>query len=145
MTTRRLPSAAELAVLERQLPAGMSEGMRDLGVCLFESLVLTSDSAGAAHPSGAWSQQLQTWAELVLTQLRHLSAEMGGIGRIYISKGLGVQLSARNQAMCARFTGKNYRQLAIEYGLTEVQVRTIVDDWQTTQYQRRQTTLPLDS
>lgn len=143
MNTHRLVSAAELAVFERQLPPGMAEGMRDLAVCLFEALVLTSPNAGTAQPGGAWAQQLQAWAELVIAQLQHVSAELGGQGHIYIAKGLSMRLSVRNEAMCARFTGNNYDQLAREYNLTAQQVRNIVDTWQEAKFRDRQGTLAL--
>ena len=142
MTPRRLASAAELAVLEAQLPDGLADGMRELALCLFEALVLASAQAGTAQPSGAWAQQLQVLAQLVLVQLQHLSAELGGRGNIYIAKGLSVHLSARDRDMCARFKGNNYRQLAREFNLTEMRVRQIVDAWQHEQYQTRQHTLP---
>lgn len=142
MNTRRLASAAELAVLEQKLPQGLADGMRVLAVCMFEGLVLASNQAGCAQPSGAWAAQLQVLAQLVLVQLQHLSNELGGSGNIYIAKGLMVQLSARDRTMCERFKGNNYRQLAREFGLTEMRVRQIVDAWQHEQYQNRQASLP---
>jgi len=140
--SNRAITAAELAVLETRLPPGLAEGMRELALCLFEALVLASGTAGQAAPSGAWLAQLQVLADLVLTQLQHLSNELGGRGNIYIAKGLSVQLSARDRAMCARFRGNNYRELARQEGLTEVRVRQIVDAWQREQYLGRQSSLP---
>lgn len=140
---RRFVSTAELALLEQRLPRGLAEGMREMALCLFEALVLTDERAGTAAPADAWAAQLHTWVLLVLAQLQHLSREMGGRGGIYIARGLAVHLSERNRQMCDRFTGNNYRQLAREFDLTEVQVRSIVDTWQREQFERRQSPLPL--
>lgn len=143
---RRFISAAEMAVLEQRLPLGLAEGMRDLALCLFEALVLADERAGTAAPADAWSGQLETWARQVLAQLQHLAQEMGGRGGLYIAKGLVAQLSARDHEMCGKFRGNNYRELAHEYGLTEMRVRQIVDTWQREQYEKRQGRLPgLDS
>jgi hypothetical protein len=143
---RRFVSQAEMAQLEPRLPIGLAEGMRDLALCLFEALVLADPRAGTAAPADEWLAQLQLWAGQVLAQLQHLAQEMGGRGGIYIAKGLVAQLSARDREMCAKFRGNNYRELAHEYGLTEMRVRQIVDTWQREQYERRQGRLPgLDS
>lgn len=138
---RRFVTAAELAVLEHALPLGLAEGMRDLALCLYEALVLTDVRAGTAAPSEQWAAQLATWCELVLAQLQHLAQEMGGRGGLYIAKGLIAQLSVRDHEMCDKFRGNNYRELAHEYGLTEMRVRQIVDAWQRQRFAARQGTL----
>lgn len=142
MSVRRFVSAAELAVLEVQLPPGMAEGMRDLALCLYEALVLQDERAGTPAPGGEWAEQLALWARQVLAQLQHLAQEMGGRNGIYIAKGLIAQLSARDHEMCRKFRGNNYRELAHEYGLTEMRVRQIVDTWQREQFAKRQASLP---
>lgn len=139
---RRFVSAAEMAVLEAQLPAGLAEGMRDLALCLFEALVLLDVRAGQSAPAGAWAAQLGTWTQQVLAQLQYLAQEMGGRGGIYIAKGLIAQLSVRDREMCGKFRGNNYRELAHEYALTEMRVRQIVDAWQREQFAARQVRLP---
>lgn len=141
-TPRRFVSAAEMAVLEQRLPIGMADGMRDLALCLFEALVLGDERAGTPAPADAWAKQLQQLANQVLAQLQHLAQELGGRGGIYIAKGLIAQLSARDHEMCTKFRGNNYRELAHEYGLTEMRVRQIVDAWQREQYEKRQGRLP---
>ncbi|MFT7722239.1 MAG: Mor transcription activator family protein [Roseateles sp.] len=139
---RRFATAAELAVLEHALPVGLAEGMRELALCMYEALVLTDVRAGTAAPAGQWAEQLATWARLVLAQLQHLAQEMGGRGGLYIAKGLVAQISARDHEMCAKFKGNNYRELAHEYGLTEMRVRQIVDAWQRQRFAARQGVLP---
>lgn len=139
---RRFISPAEMAVLENRLPVGLAEGMCDLALCLYEALVLADVRAGTPAPRGAWAEQLQAWAVQVLAQLQHLAQEMGGRGGIYIAKGLIAQLSARDHEMCAKFRGNNYRELAHEYGLTEMRVRQIVDAWQRDRFAARQGLLP---
>lgn len=139
---RRFVSSAEMAALEHRLPIGMAEGMRDLALCLFEALVLADARAGSQAPAEDWLGQLELWATQVLAQLQHLAQEMGGRGGIYIAKGLIAQLSARDHEMCSKFRGNNYRELAHDYGLTEMRVRQIVDAWQREQYEKRQGRLP---
>lgn len=139
---RRFISAAEMAVLEQRLPMGLADGMKDLALCLFEALVLADERAGTVAPVEGWAAQLETWARQVLAQLQHLAQEMGGRGGLYIAKGLVAQLSARDHEMCSKFRGNNYRELAHEYGLTEMRVRQIVDTWQREQYEKRQGRLP---
>ncbi|MBB4845020.1 hypothetical protein HNP55_003566 [Paucibacter oligotrophus] len=139
---RRFVSAAEMAVLEAQLPAGMAEGMRDLALCLYEALVLVDVRAGQPAPTDTWLAQLGTWTQQVLAQMQHLAQEMGGRGGIYIAKGLIAQLSVRDREMCGKFRGNNYRELAHEYSLTEMRVRQIVDAWQREQFAARQARLP---
>lgn len=133
-----------MAVLECALPAGLPEGTHELALCLYEALVLTDVRAGTPTPGDAWMQQLSAWALLVLAQLRHVSRELGGRGGLYVSKGLAalVERNARNDEMCAKFRGNNYRELAREYDLSEVSVRQIVDEWQRQRFMTKQTCLP---
>lgn len=44
--------------------------------------------------------------------------------------------------MCGEFRGDNYDFLARKYGLTEMRVRQIVNDWQKEQFRVRQGRLP---
>lgn len=132
-------TAAEVAVLECQLPPGLTPDMRDVALCLFEALLLEDERCGN-RPDGGWGQQLETWARQVLMQLQHLAAEKGGAA-IYLAKGVAVHLSARDREMCAKFRG-DYKVLAREYDLTEMRVRQIVDAWQREQFLRRQAMLP---
>ena len=141
MTPRRYMSVAESAVLESALPTGMTSDMRDVALCLFEALVLADERAGQAEPGSAWAAQLSLWASQVLMQMQHLANEKGGAA-IYFAKGVTIHLSARDREMCARFRGNNYRDLARDYGLTEMRVRQIVDAWQREAFLRRQGGLP---
>lgn len=138
----RFVSAPELAVLEASLPEGLTESMRELAVCLFEAIVIMDERAGCRTPAGPWLDQLQAWVAQVLAQLSHLSQELGGRGGLYIAKGLVAKLSVRDREMCTRFRGDNYRQLATEYGLTEMRVRQIVDADQRERFAARQGLLP---
>lgn len=133
-----------MAVLEGVLPAGLPEGTLELALCLFEALVLTDERAGMSAPTGDWMSKLTAWSQLVLAQLQHLSREVGGRGGLYVSKGLAelVERNSRNDEIRAKFRGNNYRELAREYGLSEVSVRQIVDEWQRQRFMTRQNCLP---
>lgn len=140
MTEPRALSPAEAAVLDALLPEGLTSDMQDVALCLFEAIVLLDARCGTRAPAGAWLAQLEAWATQVRAQLLHLASEMGG-GTVYLAKGVSVQLSARDRAMCERFRGNNYRELARDYDLTEMRVRQIVDAWQRARYLSRQRSL----
>ena len=139
--TDRFMSPAEASVLDGLLPAGLTPDMRDVAMCLYEALVLDDERTGAVQPSGAWLEQLGIWARQVLMQLQRLADQKGG-HPLYIAKGIAVHLTERDRAICARFKGHNYRELARAHGLTEMRVRQIVDAWQREQFLRRQGNLP---
>ncbi len=141
MNDRRFMSAAEASGLEAALPPGLTADMRDVALCLFEALVLTDPRAGAPQPDPAWQGQLGTWTTQVLMQMQHLANEKGGAA-IYFAKGVAMHLSSRDREMCGKFRGNNYRDLAREYGLTEMRVRQIVDAWQRERFLARQSSLP---
>ena len=137
----RFVSPAEAAVLENLLPEGLTRDMKDVALCLFEALVLADERAGDARPADSWKEQLVAWARQVLMQLQRLADQRGGYP-LYIAKGIAVHLSERDRAICARFNGTNYRELARTHGLTEVRVRQIVDTWSREQFLLRQGNLP---
>ncbi|OGB58436.1 MAG: hypothetical protein A2496_01600 [Burkholderiales bacterium RIFOXYC12_FULL_60_6] len=140
MTDANHVTAAELAVLEALLPAGLTPAMRDVAQCLFEPLVLADTRCGQSAPSPEWLAQLQALARQSLMQLQYLAEKMGGSGPVYIAKGIAVHLSARDRKMCAEFRGE-YKALGRKYGLTEMRCRQIVDAWQRAEYLSRQSDL----
>ena len=73
---------------------------------------------------------------VALAQLQHLAREKGG-QNFYLAKNAGVHFSARDEEMCRKFRG-DYRGLAMEYRLSEMRVRQIVDAWQRAQFSQRQ-------
>lgn len=137
---RKFLTAAEADVLIAILPPGMTREMKDVAYCLFEALVLMDGRAGQAKPDQAWAQKLQAVANMSVVQLQHLAHEKGG-RTIYLSRGLAMQLSARDREMCAKFRG-NYDELADEYDLTPMRVRQIVDTYQREMFLSRQQQLP---
>lgn len=140
MSARRL-TAAEAAVLDAHMPAGLTEEMRDVAWCLFEALALQDARCGQEQPSAAWHAVLHALARAALAQLQHLAQQKGGKA-IYLAKGMAVYLSARDLALCAEFKGHNHAQLARRYGLTEMRVRQIIAAWQEQQWRSRQAQLP---
>lgn len=141
MAQRRYLTDAEAQVLEVCLPPGLTAEMRDVALCLFEALAIEDERCGQPEPATDWAAQLRAWAKQVLMQLQHLANEKGGTA-IYLAKGVAVHLSARDREMCGKFRGNNYRELAREYGLTEMRVRQIVDTWQRERFLARQQGLP---
>lgn len=143
MSPVRFMSAPEAAVLDAMLPPGLTADMRDMALCLFEAMVLQDERAGSYPPNAEWGAQLATWARTACMQLQHLAEQKGGRA-IYLAKGIAVHLSARDEEMAEQFKGNNYRELATQYGLTEMRVRQIIDAWQRTRYAARQGTLGLE-
>ena len=73
-------------------------------------------------------QEQQEVAELIgLENYKKLMAEYGGVS-IYIPKADRLERLERNDKIRAEFTGYNFRDLAVKYGLTEVSIRSIVAD-----------------
>lgn len=140
MDKRKRLSASEAAVLDLQLPVGLTDEMRDVAYCLYEALVLTDSRAGTQSPGPAWRNVLASMARMAVLQLQHLSREKGGRS-IYLAKGEAARLSARDLEMCAKFRG-DYDSLADEYGLTPMRVRQIMDAYQRERFLARQGRLP---
>lgn len=144
MATKHM-TESEASVLERELPHGLTEEMRDVALCLYEALVISDERAGQKVPGATWLAQLTTWSHQVLGQMQHLINQKGGRS-VYLAKSIAMQLSARDRELCAKFRGDNYYELAREHDLTEMRVRQIIDQWQRLRYQARQAVLPgLDS
>jgi Mor family transcriptional regulator len=129
MNDRRI-TAAELALLEEQLPKELTPAMHDVVQCLFEALVLKN----------TWGVPLLDCAHMAMAQLQTLADTMGGEA-LYLAKGVTVHLSARDRKMCTEFRG-DYKVLARKYNLTEMRVRQIVDRFQREQFLNRQQGLP---
>lgn len=134
-------TAAEAAVLDAQLPAGLTEEMRDVAFCLFEAMALMDHRLGQERPGQGWINVLESMANVAVRQLQHLADKKGGKA-IYLAKGLAVYLSARDLQMCADFKGNNYDLLAKRYDLTEMRVRQIIAAWRYEQFRTRQGRLP---
>lgn len=140
MNNRRYLTEAEAAVLELQLPVGLTVEMRDVAFCLYEALAIADDRAGNPKPTGTWLEVLEKMARVASMQLQHLAQEKGG-RNVYLSKVTVFHLSERDREMCAKFRG-DYVTLADAYDLTVMRVRQIVDAWQRERFQARQQKLP---
>lgn len=124
MTAYRLLTAAEAAELERLMPAGLTEPMRELALCLFTVLARRDERCGQGAPDADWQAALRGLAQLALEQLQYLSGHMGG-GGFYLAKGVAAMLAARDELIWREFNGRNYAELARAHGLTEMRVRQI--------------------
>ena len=105
MTAARRLSAAEAAVLDVQLPPGLTDEMKDVALCLFEAMALTDARVGQAKPDATWLGVLGAMARVAVIQLQHLADQKGGRA-IYLAKGVAVALSARDRKMCEEFRGR---------------------------------------
>lgn len=135
-------TAAEAAVLDAELPAGLTDDMKEIAFLLYEALVLRDARVGQAPPESAWAAVLESMARVVKIQLLHLAENKGG-GTVYLAKcATAFFLGPRDLQMCAEFRGNNHEELARRYNLSEMRVRQIVGAWQDEQFRRRQGRLP---
>ena len=141
MTAYRLLPAAEAAELERLMPAGLTEPMRELALCLFTVLARRDERCGQGAPDADWQAALRGLAQLALEQLQYLSGHMGG-GGFYLAKGVAAMLAARDELIWREFNGRNYAELARAHGLTEMRVRQIVAEQRARDMAQRQGRLP---
>lgn len=72
-------------------------------------------------------EQLELADLIGLDNYKKLVLNYGGL-QLYIPKPDSFSRTARNEQIRAEFTGSNFKELATRYGLTEVQIRSIVND-----------------
>ena len=128
----------ELAPLEAVLDPAYPDRLREVATCLYVELLDQTEVRAKLN--------VKWLAQLALALTERLSLDMGG-STFYMHKGTyyrqGLTLTPRNREMCAKFRG-DYTVLAREYGLSDQQVRTIVDAWQRDQFLARQGVLAVD-
>jgi len=76
-------------------------------------------------------------AAIAVGQLDRVTAHCGGSG-FYMPKGIAQRLSARDMEIVQRYNGRNKRQLAREYGLSDVRIDQIFNAWRRAEFERRQ-------
>ena len=79
------------------------------------------------RPSDLNDDQLQLAGLIGMDNFKKLVLTYGGMS-LYIPKKDCFDRAARNEEIRKKFTGGNFRELAYEYDLTEVQIRSIVSD-----------------
>ncbi|MDR1890121.1 MAG: hypothetical protein LBQ81_12215 [Zoogloeaceae bacterium] len=116
-----------LAPLTARLPDGMNPTLIEVVEQLY--LYLVEEAGLRRDPSEI--------ADIALGQLDRLARVVGGSG-FYMPKGLAVALSARDKEICARFKGNNTRELAREYGVSEMRITQIIKAWRADELAKRQ-------
>lgn len=76
-------------------------------------------------------------AEIAIGQLDRVTLYCGGAG-FYMPKGIAHRLGARDLEIVRRHNGRNKRQLAREYHLSEVRIDQILNAWRRAKFERRQ-------
>lgn len=128
-------AAADLALLESELPDAMNATLRELAIATYCALL---DDAEAVAVLGK-----PRLAELALAIIDRQGAEVGG-ATFYFPKGISVKLSPRDQAIYAEYTGRNKRELARKYGLTDMRIDQIYAKARRAEFARRQGNLILE-
>lgn len=82
----------------------------------------------------------QAATEAALSIAEAARVGLGG-GKLYVPKGQAYLLSRRDLLIYGKFRGDNFRALALEFGLTEMRIRQIVDRCREADIKTRQTGL----
>lgn len=106
-----------LAPLHAALPEDFPEQLRELAEVQFLQLLEEADAIGTRDP--------HVLAGVAYRQADRISLELGGVP-FYVPKGMSYRLSPRNRQIALEFRG-DYKKLARKWGLSEQQVRNIVD------------------
>ena len=88
---------------------------------------MSGEMALTIRPSDLSDDQLQLAGLIGMDNFKKLVLTYGGMS-LYIPKKDCFDRAARNEEIRKKFTGGNFRELAYEYDLTEVQIRSIVSD-----------------
>ncbi|NHC05926.1 Mor transcription activator family protein [Azonexus fungiphilus] len=119
--------------LWRQLPGGMHPTLVEMAEHMYLHLVADQAAAALGHDH---------LAQIVIGQVDRVAAACGG-SSFYLPRGILSRLSERDRQIAARFNGRNKRELAREYDLTEMRIDQIVAAVRLADFQRRQGKLDL--
>ncbi len=107
--------AADMAALDRLLPASWPEIWSDFARVFFVGLLNSTEVKASA----------EAFARVAVEQVLTLGHQLGG-SQPYIPRGAGITQRERIHAIRMEFRGKNYGELAVKYDLSESRVRQIV-------------------
>lgn len=130
--------ADQFAPLHALVDQAYPDNLRMVAEWLFVQLV--EDVPVAELPVS--ETRLSELALLALRQTERLSAELGGMN-FYLNKGVRYRASLRDREMFEKFNGRNYDELAHDYGLTQMRVRQIISAMMADEIGRRQGKLDL--
>lgn len=122
-----------LAPLNALLPEGMHPTLREMAEHMYLHLVEDAEAAGLGLPH---------LADIVMGQIDRVAINCGGSG-FYLPRGIECRLSARDREIVGKFNGRNKRELAREYGLSEMRIDQIITAWRKSEFDRRQGKLTL--
>jgi Mor family transcriptional regulator len=95
-----------------QFPENYPEQLEQIGQILYRELLDIKMSEADANAKA-------------FKMVEALRSQVGG-GAIYFPMGMHYQLSIRDEEIWAKFKGNNIPALAIEYGLSQMQIRNIL-------------------
>ncbi len=124
-----------LDVLNDALPEGLHPTLVEMAEQMFLAL---AEDAEAVQVLGK-----PRLAQIVADQVDRVALRCGG-GQFYLPKGLALKLSQRDREIFDRFNGRNKRELAREYGVTEMRIDQIVAAVRRAEFERRQGKIDFD-
>jgi Mor family transcriptional regulator len=124
-----------LGVLHEALPDGLHATLVDMAEQMYLALV---EDAEAVQVLGR-----ERLAAIVVEQVDRVALRCGG-GQFYLPKGLALKLSQRDREIFERFNGRNKRELAREFGVTEMRIDQIVAAVRRAEFERRQGKIDFD-
>ena len=107
--------AADMAVLDRILPAAWPEVWHDFARVFFVGLVNSKEVQA----------NVEAFARIAVEQVLTLGYQLGG-SQPYIPRGTVAAKKETGDAIRMEFRGRNYGELAAKYDLSESRVRQIV-------------------
>ena len=108
-------SAADMAVLDRILPAAWPEIWADYARAFFVGLLNSTDVKASA----------EAYARVAVEQVLTMAYQLGG-RQHYFPRGTSMAQKEKADAIRLEFRGNNYVKLAVKYDLSESRVRQIV-------------------
>lgn len=124
-----------LDVLNDALPEGLHPTLVEMAEQMFLAL---AEDAEAVQVLGK-----PRLAQIVADQVDRVALRCGG-GQFYLPKGLALKLSQRDREIFDRFNGRNKRELAREYGVSEMRIDQIVAAVRRAEFERRQGKIDFD-
>ena len=109
--------AETLAILESGFEDDTNSTLREIAVSIYMHLIEDEELVN--------SLGLSRLADLARSATDRISRDVGGVS-FYMPKGFIRFSSARDRDIFAEFNGKNQRELARRYGLSDMRIKQIV-------------------
>ncbi len=125
----------DLKLLEEQLPDDLNPTLREIAMAVYLELIGDEELVTTIGKPRL--------AELAVAITDRVANDVGG-ATFYMPKGIGRKLSARDQLIGSRYNGRNKRELAREFSVSDMRIDQIYKKWRAAEVAKRQLKLYLD-